>query len=126
MNIAENPKYYGYQGCFVSIIYNFFDKKPSGRSVKIETITNQEIAAESHKPIIRKLEKRKVYSSFKDNIGAVDLVDMQLISKFNKGLRFLLCIVDIYSTYVWVVISTKAFEETLDECRRKPKKMMVR
>ena len=104
----------------------FFDKKPSGRSVKIETVTNQEIAAESHKPIIRKLEKRKVYSSFKDNIGAVDLVDMQLISKFNKGLRFLLCIVDIYSTYVWVVISTKAFEETLDECRRKPKKMMVR
>ena len=46
---------------------------------------NQELAEELHKPIIRKIEKRKVFLSFKDNIWDVDLVDIQLISKFNKG-----------------------------------------
>ena len=42
------------------------------------------------KPIIRKLKKRTVYARFKDNIWGADLADMQLISKFNKGFRFLL------------------------------------
>ena len=50
-----------------------------------------QLADELHKPIIRKFNKRKVYSSFKDNIWGVDLADMQLLSKFNKGFRFLLC-----------------------------------
>ena len=50
-----------------------------------------------HKPIIRKFEKRKVCSGFKDNIWGADLADMQLISKFNKGFRFLLCVIDIFS-----------------------------
>ena len=39
--------------------------------------------------------KKKVYSGFKDNIWGTDLADMQLISKFNKGFRFLLCVIDI-------------------------------
>ena len=56
-----------------------------------------------HKPIIRKFEKRKVYSSFKDNIWGADLADMQLISKFNEGFRFLLCVIDIFSKCAWVV-----------------------
>ena len=46
-----------------------------------------------HKPIIRKFKKLKIYSSFID----ADFTDMQLISKFNKGFHFLLCVVDIYS-----------------------------
>ena len=62
----------------------------------------QQLAEELHKPIIRKL-KKKVYSSFKDNIWAADLADMQLISKFNKGFLFLLCVIDIFSKYAWVV-----------------------
>ena len=45
----------------------------------------------------------KVYSACKDNIWAADLSDIQLISKFNKGFRFLLCVIDIYSKYAWVV-----------------------
>ena len=48
---------------------------------------NEQLAEELHKPIIRKSEKRKVYSAFKDNIWSADLADMQLISKFNKGFR---------------------------------------
>ena len=43
---------------------------------------------ELHKPIIRKFKKRKVHSSFKDNVWDVDLPDMQLISKHNKGIRY--------------------------------------
>ena len=45
------------------------------------------------------VKKRKVYSSFIDNIWGVDLADMQLMSKFNKGIRFLLCVIDIFSKY---------------------------
>ena len=56
-----------------------------------------------HKPIIKNSKKRNVYSGFKDNIWGADLADMQLISKFNKGFRFLLCVIDIFSKYAWVV-----------------------
>ena len=55
------------------------------------------MAEELHKPIIRNLKKRTVYSGFKDNISGADLADMQLISKFNKEFRFLLCVIDIFS-----------------------------
>ena len=49
--------------------------------------------------LLKKFEKRKVYSSFRDYIWGVDLADMQLLSKFNKGFRFLLCVIDIFSKY---------------------------
>ena len=66
----------------------------------------KELAEEWHKPIIRKSNKRKVHSPFIDNIWGTDLADMQLISKFNKGFRFLLCVnvIDIYSKYAWVIL----------------------
>ena len=44
-----------------------------------------------------------MYSSFKDNVWGADLADIQLISKFNIGFRFLLCVIDIFSKYAWVV-----------------------
>ena len=61
------------------------------------------MAEELHKPIIRKLKKRKVYSSFRDNIWGVDLADMQSLSKYNKGMKYLLCAIDLFSKYAWVV-----------------------
>ena len=64
---------------------------------------NEQLAEEIHRPIIRTFKKRKVYSTFKDNIWGADLADMQLTSKFNKGFRFLLCVIDIFSKYSWVV-----------------------
>ena len=73
------------------MVYKFVDKKTSGSGVKNENISNKELAEELHKPIIRKFNKTKVHSSFKDNMQGTDLADMQLISKFNKGFRFLLC-----------------------------------
>ena len=98
------------------------------------TPQNEQLAEELHKPIIRKFKKRKVYSTFKDNIWGVDLADMQLLSKYNKGIRFLLCVIDIFSKYAWVVplkdkkgISiVKAFQIILKQSnKRKPNKMWV-
>ena len=64
---------------------------------------NKKSAEGLNKPITRKIKRRTVYSGFKDNIWGADLADMQLISKFNKGFRFLLCVIDIFSKYAWVV-----------------------
>ena len=99
VNIVKDPKYDGYQRGLASNFSRFFDKKTSatsankfdGSSIKNENISNKELAEELHKPIIRKFIKRKVQSPFLDNVWGADLADMQLISKFNKGIRFLLC-----------------------------------
>ena len=58
---------------------------------------------------------------------------MELISKCNKGFRLLLCIIDIYSKYAWVIplkdkkgiIITNAFQNILDESNRKPNKIWL-
>ena len=55
-------------------------------------MSNKESLEEFHKPIIRKFKKGKVYSPFIDNILGADVADMQLISKFNKGIYFLISI----------------------------------
>ena len=64
---------------------------------------NMQLADELHKPIIRNFKKRKVYSSFRENIWGTDLADMQLLSKFNKGFRFLLCVIDTFNKYALVI-----------------------
>ena len=100
-NIIENPKYIGYQCILTSMVYKFFDKKTSGRAIKNKNISNKELSEESHKLIIKKRnKKRKLDSSFIDNIWGADFTDMQVISKFNKGIRFLLCAIDFFSKCV--------------------------
>ena len=79
--IANYPEYDGYQRRLASMVYKIFDKKSKGAGVKNEITQNQQLANELHKPIIRKFKKRKVFSSFKDNIWGVDLAIMHLISK---------------------------------------------
>ena len=74
------------------MVYKFFDKKSAGGGVNMHhplELATQKLAEELHKPIIKKILKRTVYSGFKDNIWGADLADMQLISKFYKGFRFL-------------------------------------
>ena len=84
-----------------SMVYKFFDKRSSGSGVGNEP--NYQLAGELHKHIIRKFKRRKVYSSFRDNIWGVDLTDMQSLSKYNKGIRYLLCAIDFFSKYTWVI-----------------------
>ena len=128
--IASDPKYDGYQRGLASMVYKFFDKKSSGSGIVNEP--NYQLANELHKPIIRKFKKRKVYSSFRDNIWGVDLADMQSLSKYNKGIKYLLCAIDLFSKYAWVVpIKDKkgtsivnAFQKIISE-GRKPNKIWV-
>ena len=45
-----------------------------------------------------------MYSSFRDNIWGVDLADMQSLSRYNKGIKYLLCAIDLFSKYAWVIL----------------------
>ena len=92
-----------------------------------------QLANELQKPIIEKFEKWKVHSSFINNIEGAVLADIQLTSRFNKGLWFLLYVIDIYSKYAWVVpLEDKksirianAFQKNLYKTKRKPNKIWV-
>ena len=112
------------------MVYKFFDKKTSRSGIINES--KYQFANELHKPIIKKFIKRKVYSSFKDNIWGVDLVDMQSLSKYNKGIKYLLCAIDLFSNYAWVIplkdkkgtSIVNAFQKIISK-ERKPNKIWV-
>ena len=144
-DIASNPKYDGYQSGLAGMVYKFFDKKStagpnalartgSGFKKLKNTPRNSSILAdERHKLIIRKFNKRKVYSQFKDNIWGVDLADMQSLSRKNKGIKYFLCAIDLYSKYAFVIplkdkqgISiVNAFNKIIKQSNRKPNKIWV-
>ena len=138
-DIASNPEYDGYQRGLASMVYKFFYKKataePSAKHVMGSGIASSSILAdELHKPVIKKFYKRKVYSQFKDNIwGVVDLADTQSLSRKNKGIKYLLCAIDLYSKYAFVIslkdkkgISiVNAFDKIIKQSNRKPNKIWV-
>ena len=120
------------------MVHKFYDKKTKGGGATtlanksaIKSISqNQHLAEELQKPIIKKFLKRKVYSAFKDNIWDVDLADIQIISKYNKGFRFLLCIFSKYSCAVPLkdkkggsIVSV--FQSILKKSNIKPNKIWV-
>ena len=128
-DIASNPEYDGYQRGLASMVYKFFDKKSMDSGIASSSI----LADELHKPAIKKFEKRKVYSQFKDNIWGVDLADMQSLSRTDKGIKYLLCAIDLYSKYAFVIplkdkkgISiVNAFNKIIKKSNRKPNKIWV-
>ena len=139
-DIASNPEYDGYQRGLASMVYKFFDKKSTGsgfKKLKNTTKPNSSILAdELHKPVIRKFRKRKVYSQFKDNIWGEDcnlIAAMQSLSRKNKGIKYLLCAIDLYSKYAFVIplenkkgISvTNGFNKIIKQSNRKPNKIWV-
>ena len=109
------------------------DKSVSGSVVRIEAKHNEQLAEELNEPIIWNFNKRTVYSGFKNHIWSADLADMQLIRTFNKGFRFLLSVIDIFSKYAWVVpLKDKkgisivyAFQKILDGLSGKANKIWV-
>ena len=129
--IASDPKYDGYQRGLASAEYKFFDKKSSG--VGITNEVNYQLANELHKTVIEKCKKRKVYSSFKDNIWGVDLGDMQSLSRYNEGFKYLLCAIDLFSKYAWVIPTNdkkrtsivNAFKRIVSKGQRKPNIILV-
>ena len=132
-DIASNPKYDGYQRDLASVVYQFFDKKSTGSGFKKLKNSSSILADELHKPIIKKFDKRKVYLQFKDHIWGVDLVDMQLLSRKNKGIKYLLCAIDLYSKYAFVILLknkkgisiVNAFKKIIKQSNRKPNKIWV-
>ena len=76
------------------MVYTIFDQKTSGGSIKNDNMSNQHIAEELYKSVIRKFKKKK-NSPFIENIWGADLADMQLISKFSTECRLLLCVIGI-------------------------------
>ena len=138
--IASDQKYDGYQRGLASVVYKFFDEKSQGSGRPLSSASqifnikeNMQLPDELHKPIIRKHRERKIYSSFRDNIWGAYLADMQVLSKFNKEFRFLLCVIDIFGKYVWVIpIKDKkglsivnAFQKIFKKSNRKPNKIWV-
>ena len=108
--------------------------KDNAKHSSLERMENNKILAEElHTPVIKKFDKRKVYSQFRDNIWGVDLADMQSLSKKNKGIRYLLCAIDLFSKYAFVVplkdkkgISiVNAFNKIIKQSNRKPNKIWV-
>ena len=107
------------------MIYKFFDKNSKGSGINTPLEFNEQLPEELHKPIIRNLKKRKVYSGFEGNIWVADLADMQLIN--------IIDIFDVFSKYAWVVpLKDKkgvsivdAFQKILDDSNRKPNKIWV-
>ena len=133
-DIASNPKYDDYQRGLASMVYKFFDKKSMGSGFKKLKNSSSILADELHKPIIKKFDQRKVFSQFKDNIWGVDLADMQSLSRKNKGIKYLLCAIDLYSKYAFIIplkdkkgISiVNAFNKIIKQSNsRKPNKIWV-
>ena len=151
-NITKNQKNDWYQRGLAWMVYKFFDQKSallawsetlatwdkssSGGGIKNEITTNQQSVGELQKTVTRKFGKQKVHSSFINNLWGDHLADMQLISKFNKRVLFLLsCVFDIFSKYPWVVsledkkgiTVTNASQKTLNQTKltRKPNKIWV-
>ena len=136
-DITSNPEYDGYQRGLASMVYKFFNSKVATRNKTISGKGTKEVnkifAEEMHKPVIRKFNKRKVYSQFKDNIWGVGLADTRLLSKKNKGIKYILCAMDLFGKYAFVVplkdkkgiTITNAFNKIIKQSNRKPNKIWV-
>ena len=62
----------------------------------------QQLAEELHKPITRKFTKRRVFVKGVDEIWAADLVEMGRFSDWNKGIKYLLMVIDVFSKFGWI------------------------
>ena len=131
-DIAKNLKYDGYQRGLASMVYRYFNKKASGGAIKNENMSNKELTEELRLlGNYEKILKKKIMLIF--YVWSANLAYMQLISKFNKGIFFLLCVINIFSKYAWVIplkgkkdiTIINDFKKILKESNRKPNKIWV-
>ena len=135
LKIATDPRFNGYQRGLTSMVYKFFNERTKGSGINLQAnyLNNEILAEQLHKPIIKNFKRGKVYSSFKDNIWGFDLADMEIISKYNKGIRYILCIIDLINRYAWVIplrnkkgeSIVEGFKKILNDSNRKPNKIWV-
>ena len=72
------------------MVNKLFDKKTWS-----EMNVTEQLAEELHKPVIKKLKRRKAYARFKENIWTIDLAEMESLSSKNKNVKYLLCVIDV-------------------------------
>ena len=115
------------------MVYKLFEKK-TGSGISV----NEQIAEKFHKPLIKKLKRRKVYARFKDNILAANLAEITSQSSKNKNVKYLLCVIYVFTCmtmhqYAWVKplkdkkgkTVLNAFLEIVNESCRKPNNLQV-
>ena len=88
------------------MVYKFFHKK-QGSGVVVSV--NEQLVKKLHKPVIKKLKRRKVNARYKDNIWVADLAEMDSLSSKNKNVKHLLCVIDIFTKYAWIKKKIKHF-----------------
>ena len=100
---ALNPKHNGYQKRLASMVCKIFNKKTrSGARDKARVNVNEVLPQELHKEVIKKFKRWKVYARCKDNIWAADLVEMESLYSKNRGIKYLLCVIDVFTKYAWL------------------------
>ena len=104
-------------------------KKKTGSGINVK----EQLAEELHKPVIKKFKRRKVYTKCKGSIWAADLPEMESLSSKNKNVKYLLCVIDVFTKYVWVKplkdkkgeTVLNAFIKIVSEYNCKPNKLWV-
>ena len=72
---------------------HFFIRIGSGTKANVNEVVPQEL----HKPVTKKFKRRKMRATFKDNIWAADLADIGSISSKTGGIKYLLCVIDVFT-----------------------------
>ena len=80
------------------MLYHFFKDKKRGSVVSVD----EQLAEELRKPVTKRFKRRKVYARFKDNIWVADLAEMELLSSKNENVKYLLCVIGVFTKYAWV------------------------
>ena len=91
---------------------------------------SSQLADELHKPS-SKIFQNEVFVNGIDKIWAADLIEMQAFSKFNRGVRYLLTVIDVFSKYGWMLplkdktgkCVTDVFKEIFKKSKQKPEKL---
>ena len=94
---------------------------------------NEHLAEELHKPVIKILKISKFYARFEDSVWAAGSAEMESLSSKNKNVKYLLCVIDVFTKYAWVKllknkngkIVLNVFIKIVNESSRKPNKWWV-
>ena len=103
--IAGNCNYDGYYRALASMVYNFFDKKTRSGAIatsKAGLSVNEKVPEELHEPVTKKFKWKNVYARLKKNIWAANLAEIELLSSKNKNVKYLLCVINVFTKYAWV------------------------
>ena len=126
--IARNHKHHVYLTALVRMVNKFFDKKTG-----VRVSVNENRVEELYKPVFKRFKRRSMYAKFKGNTWAVHLAEMGSLSSKSRNVRYLLCVIDVFTKYAWVkplkdkkckaVLNT--FITIVNESNCKPNKLWV-